>query len=70
MSALFGLVEESRQKGKLMKPLRDFKSMIGCVGGFLLIGLCASAQTPSKALLVLEKDTTQLDIIDPVSTLR
>ncbi|PYU47844.1 MAG: hypothetical protein DMG53_07990 [Acidobacteria bacterium] len=41
--------------------------MTGCVGAFLLLGLCAAAQTPSKVLLVLEKNGTQLDIIDPLS---
>jgi YVTN family beta-propeller protein len=43
-----------------------FKQVIS-VGSFLLIGLCATAQTPSKVLLVLEKNGTQLDLIDPVS---
>src|SRR5271167_2158777 len=43
-----------------------FKLVIGSVGSFLLIGLYATAQTPSKVLLVLEKNGTQLDLIDPV----
>jgi YVTN family beta-propeller protein len=50
-----------------MELRRVFKSMIGCLGSFLLLGLGATAQTPSKALLILEKNGTQLDIIDPVS---
>ncbi len=50
-----------------MKLRGVFKPIIGCVGSFLLIGLCATAQTPSKVLLVLEKNGTQLDLIDPVS---
>jgi YVTN family beta-propeller protein len=44
-----------------------FKSMIGCLALFLLLGLAVTAQTPSKALLILEKNGTQLEIIDPVS---
>lgn len=38
----------------------------GCLAGLLVAGgtkLCA--QTPSPALLVLEKDAEQLDIVDP-----
>ena len=50
-----------------MELRRVFKSMIGCLGLFLLLGVLATAQTPSKALLILEKNGTQLDIIDPVS---
>jgi YVTN family beta-propeller protein len=50
-----------------MELRRVFKSMIGCMGSFLLLGLAATAQTPSKALLILEKNGTQLDIIDPAS---
>src|SRR5580704_12204539 len=50
-----------------MKLRRVLKPMVGCVSSFLLLGLCAAAQTPSKALLILEKNGTQLDIIDPVS---
>jgi YVTN family beta-propeller protein len=44
-----------------------FKPMICCASAFWFIGQSAAAQTPAKALLVLEKDTTQLDIIDPTS---
>src|SRR6266566_8367660 len=50
-----------------MELRRVWKTMTGCVGAFLLLGLCAAAQTPSKVLLVLEKNGTQLDIIDPLS---
>jgi YVTN family beta-propeller protein len=50
-----------------MEFCRVFKSVIGCLGSFLLLGVAATAQTPSKALLILEKNGTQLDIIDPVS---
>src|SRR5271170_3578758 len=50
-----------------MELRRGFKAMMGCLGSFLLLGLGATAQTPSKALLILEKNGTQLDIIDPVS---
>ena len=50
-----------------MEVRRVFESAIGCLGSFLLLGLGATAQTPSKALLILEKNGTQLDIIDPVS---
>ena len=50
-----------------MELRRVFRSVIGCLGSFLLLGLGATAQTPSKALLILEKNGTQLDIIDPVS---
>jgi len=49
-----------------MELRRLSKPTIGCLGSFLLFGLSAIAQTPSKALLVLEKNGTQLDIIDPV----
>lgn len=41
--------------------------MIACVGAFLLFALCSGAQTPSRALLVLEKDGNKLNIIDPTS---
>lgn len=41
--------------------------MGGCAMLVLVAGLHALAQTPSKALLVLEKNGAQLDIIDPVS---
>jgi hypothetical protein len=51
-----------------MELHRFFKPMIGCVGSFFLMGLGATAQTPPKALLILEKNGTQLDIIDPVSS--
>jgi YVTN family beta-propeller protein len=50
-----------------MELRRVFKEVIGCLGSFLLLGVAATAQTPSKALLILEKNGTQLDIIDPVS---
>jgi len=53
---------------ELGKPFKSVsKSMIGWVSSFLLFALCATAQTPSKALLVLEKDANQLDIIDPTT---
>jgi hypothetical protein len=58
---------ENQLRGNLMELRRVLKSMIGCMGAFLLMGLCAAAQTPSKALLVLEKNGTQLDVIDPMS---
>jgi DNA-binding beta-propeller fold protein YncE len=58
---------ENQLRGNLMELRRVFKPMIGCVGTFFLMGLCAAAQTPSKVLLVLEKNGTQLDIIDPLS---
>jgi len=61
------LAGKNQQGGNRMELHRVFKSMIGCVGSFLLMGLGATAQTPSKALLILEKNGTQLDIIDPVS---
>jgi YVTN family beta-propeller protein len=67
MRALFGFPEKTGRKGKPMDLRRFFKPLIGCLGSFFLIGLCAAAQAPSKTLLVLEKDTTQLDIIDPIS---
>jgi DNA-binding beta-propeller fold protein YncE len=44
-----------------------FKPMIRCLGSFLLMGFSAAAQTPSKTLLILEKNGTQLDLIDPAS---
>jgi YVTN family beta-propeller protein len=50
-----------------MELRRVFKPMIGCLGSFLLIALCAATEAPSKLLLVLEKNGTQLDLIDPVS---
>jgi YVTN family beta-propeller protein len=50
-----------------MELRRGLKIIVGSLGAFLLMGLGAAAQTPSKALLVLEKNGTQLDIIDPVS---
>jgi YVTN family beta-propeller protein len=50
------------QPGRLFNPI--LKSMIVCVGSFFLLALSATAQTPSKALLVLEKNGNQLDIID------
>jgi len=43
------------------------KRMIGCMVAFLFIALCSEAQTPSRALLVLEKDGNKFDIIDPAS---
>jgi len=58
---------ENQQGGNAMELRRVFKATIGCLGSFLLLGLGAMAQTPSKALLILEKNGTQLDIIDPVS---
>jgi len=64
---LFGFPRENQLRGNFMELRRVFKPTIGCVSAFLLMGLCASAQTPSRALLVLEKNGTQLDIIDPVS---
>jgi YVTN family beta-propeller protein len=57
-----------RGRRNLMKLRTAFKpilkSMSGCVGSFLLLALSATAQTPSKTLLVLEKNGNQLDIID------
>jgi YVTN family beta-propeller protein len=50
-----------------MELRRLLKPMLGCLGSFLLLGLCAATETPSKVLLVLEKNGTQLDLIDPVS---
>jgi YVTN family beta-propeller protein len=50
-----------------MKLCRVYKPTILCWGSFLLMGFSAAAQTPSKVLLVLEKNGTQLDLIDPVS---
>jgi YVTN family beta-propeller protein len=44
---------------------RVFKPIIGCASLLLLMGLYTAAQTPSKVLLVLEKNGTQLDLIDP-----
>jgi len=38
-----------------------------CMGAILLGGLSAAAQTPATSLLVLEKNGTQLDIIDPIT---
>jgi YVTN family beta-propeller protein len=58
---------ENQQGGNAMELRRVFKATVGCLGSFLLLGLGAMAQTPSKALLILEKNGTQLDIIDPVS---
>lgn len=58
---------ENQRGGNLMELRRVVKPIVGCVSSFLLMGLCAAAQTPSKALLILEKNGTQLDIIDPVS---
>lgn len=50
-----------------MELCRSLKAIIGCAASLLLMGLCAAAQTPSKVLLVLEKNGTRLDLIDPVS---
>jgi YVTN family beta-propeller protein len=50
-----------------MELRRVLTAILGCAGSCLFFGLCAMAQTPAKALLVLEKNGTQLDIIDPVS---
>jgi YVTN family beta-propeller protein len=46
---------------------RILKPIIGCISSFLLMGLGVAAQTPSKVLLILEKNGTQLDLIDPLS---
>ena len=40
---------------------------LGILSLLLLVATHAVAQTPAKALLVLEKDKTQLDIIDPTT---
>lgn len=50
-----------------MKILQIFKVTLVCAGWLLAIEPHVAAQTPSKALLVLEKNENQLDIIDPVS---
>jgi YVTN family beta-propeller protein len=50
-----------------MRVRMSFKPIIGCVGACLFIALCSQAQTPSRALLVLEKDGNKFDIVDPVS---
>lgn len=43
------------------------KSFSCCLGMMLLIAMLASAQTPSPALLVLEKSDNTLAIVDPAS---
>jgi YVTN family beta-propeller protein len=50
-----------------MKIRMRFKPMIGSVAAVFLVALCAAAQTPSRALLVLEKDGNKFNIIDPTS---
>jgi YVTN family beta-propeller protein len=50
-----------------MRLPRAFKPIFLCISAFLLGGLCAAAQTPATSLLVLEKNGTQLDIIDPTT---
>jgi YVTN family beta-propeller protein len=44
-----------------------FKTFLASSCLLLLAATHAAAQTPAKALLVIEKDKTQLDIIDPVT---
>ncbi len=44
-----------------------FKTFLTSSSLLLLVATHAVAQTPAKALLVLEKDKTQLDIIDPTT---
>lgn len=41
--------------------------MTACMGGVLAAAICAVAQTPSPALLVLEKTDSVLAIVDPAS---
>jgi YVTN family beta-propeller protein len=53
------------ERGKVFNPI--LKSIAVCAGSFLLLALSVDAQTPSKALLVLEKNGNQLDIIDPAT---
>jgi DNA-binding beta-propeller fold protein YncE len=43
------------------------KSVFLCMTAFLLAAVSAPAQTPAISLLVLEKNGTQLDIIDPTT---
>jgi YVTN family beta-propeller protein len=43
------------------------KTFLGSISLILLAAAHAAAQTPAKALLALEKDTLNLDIIDPTS---
>ena len=50
-----------------MKIPGTFKLSCLCAGAFLFAGLSAAAQTPATSLLVLEKNGTQLDIIDPAT---
>ena len=50
-----------------MELRRVLKPIIGCVSSFLLMALGVAAQTPSKVLLILEKNGTQLNLIDPVT---
>jgi DNA-binding beta-propeller fold protein YncE len=44
-----------------------FIAVIVCIGAILLISVRVAAQTPARVLLVLEKNGSTLDIIDPVS---
>jgi DNA-binding beta-propeller fold protein YncE len=44
-----------------------FKPIIGCGCALLVVALCSEAQTPERALLVLEKGGNTFDIIDPSS---
>src|SRR5579872_7442316 len=53
-----------------MKLSSDFLRMAACaviLAAWPLSAVAQSTPTPPKALLVLEKDSTQLDIIDPAS---
>ena len=52
-----------------MRLLKALTGIAGCTGLVLAAALhsAAQTQTPSKALLVLEKNGTQLAIIDPMS---
>jgi hypothetical protein len=54
---------------KSMRFLKALTGIAGCTGLVLAAALhsAAQTQTPSKALLVLEQNGTQLAIIDPMS---
>jgi YVTN family beta-propeller protein len=53
--------------GNTMRLRMALKPTIGCLVAFLFIAVCCEAQTPSRALLVLEKDGNKFDIIDPTN---
>lgn len=44
-----------------------FKPMVACFGALLFIASSSKAQTPARAIMVLEKDGNKFDIIDPAS---